>query len=363
MADRFTGLGKTMTEYMQEGGREIIDVREAYERAKDAMSEVERIEVMGEDLKVVNDDLFVVNGNVMGEDDLEIVGHIMCFDKIGAMLQIPVPYLSRLGHEMRAENINYWLRKLGDKKFSIGTRKSIDTTPNVIEFSEAKRQSIDFVDCLQILLENVGGSSKIMRTDSSLGHTQIDILISGKRFNIAGEVYTAGVRFVHKRKFQAPEVSPIFMNEASCGIIECDGYLEPISIRDLSYDDILRVIGEKVANAVDSIDGLAYTMGEVYDDEVPRMRKRIIHMYSEHGLPSRVRATSLTCFDEYRLGTAKDETGTLGELIDLITSSCFISEIKMNSVRKLQRLAGYVVVKSHHEHRCNNCDAILVDEV
>ena len=104
-------------------------------------------------------------------------------------------------------------------------------------------------------------------------------------------------------------------------------------------------------------------MREVYGEEIPRMRKRIMHMYSEHGLPARVRATSLTCFDEYRLGTSAGEHGTTGELIDLITSSCFIAEIKPNSVRKLQRLAGYVVVKSHKEHRCNNCDAILIDEV
>lgn len=367
--DKYTGLGKTLEEYVKEGGKEIITVREAYERAKKTMEAVERRELVGSELFVRNDDLFEVSKNAMGEDEFDIIGHIMCFDKIGAMLQIPVPYLGRLGVDMRADNINYWLKKLSDKKFSVGVRVNDGPVPNLVEFSEAKRQNIDFADCLKVLLEKVGGSAQIVRTDSSLGHTQIDILMPEKRFKIGfkgggnGELYTAGVRFVHKRKFQAPEVSPIFMNEASCGIVECDGYLEPISIRDLSYEDILRVIGEKVENVVDCLDGLAYTMDEVYDEEIPRMRKRIMHMYSEHGLPARVRATALTCFDEYRLSMPSGDEGTTGELIDLISSSCFIKEIKMNSVRRLQRLAGYVVVKSHHEHRCNNCDAILIDEV
>lgn len=361
MADRYTALGKTIDEYVREGGKEIITVREAYERAKKAVEAVTHEELLGSEMRVKNDDVYAVSKNAMAEEEMEVVGHIMCFDKMGAMLQIPVPYLNRLGADMRADNINYWLRKLGDKKFKLGIRESTGDIPNVVDFAEAKRQSIDFTDCLQIILEQVGEKARIVRTDSSLGHTQIDIIIPDRRYDV-GEVYTAGIRFVHKRKFQAPEVSPIFMNEASCGIIECDGYLDPISIRDLSYDDILRVIGEKVENAVDALEGLAYTMREVYGEEIPMMRKRIMHMCAEHGLPARVRATSLTCFDEYRLKMPDDQTGTTGELIDLITSSCFIAEIKMNSVRRLQRLAGYVVVKSHHEQRCRNCDAILIDE-
>lgn len=363
MADAYTDLGKTIEEYVNEAGKEIITVRQAYERAKKAYDAVERSEALGSEMRVKNEDMYLVGKNAMGEEKLDLVGHIACYDKIGALLKIPVPYLVRLGPDMRADNINYWLKKEGDRKFALGTRRSGDeTTPNLVEFGEAKRQNIDFVDCLKALYEKVGGSAQIIRTDSSLGHIQIDILIPDKRYDV-GETYMAGIRFVHKRKFQAPEVSPIFLNEASCGIIECDDYLDPINIRDLSYDDILRVIGEKVENAVDSLEGLAYTMREVYGEEIPRMRKRIMHMYSEHGLPARVRATSLTCFDEYRLGTSAGEHGTTGELIDLITSSCFIAEIKPNSVRKLQRLAGYVVVRSHKEHRCNNCDAILIDEV
>lgn len=364
MADKYTDLGKTINEYINEGGREIITVEDAYKRALSAYESVDKVELSGSEIVVKNDDMFrVVESDLDGNEELDIIGHIACFDKIGALLQIPVPYLGRLGCDMRANNINYWLSKASDKKFRLGTRKSTDeATPNLIEFSEAQRQSIDFVDCLRILFEKVGGSSRIIRTDSSLGHTQIDILIPEKRYDV-GELYMAGVRFIHKRKFQAPEVSPIFLNESSCGIIECDDYLAPINIRDLSYDAILDVIGDKVETAVDCLDGLAFTMSEVYDQEIPRMRKRIMHMYQEHGLPARIKATSLTCFDEYRMGMPVDESGTTGELIDLISSSCFIAEVKPNSVRKLQKLAGYVVVKSHKEHRCNNCDAILVDEV
>lgn len=140
MADAYTDLGKTIEEYVNEAGKEIITVRQAYERAKKAYDAVERSEALGSEMRVKNEDMYLVGKNAMGEEKLDLVGHIACYDKIGALLKIPVPYLVRLGPDMRADNINYWLKKEGDRKFALGTRRSGDeTTPN--SSSSARRSA------------------------------------------------------------------------------------------------------------------------------------------------------------------------------------------------------------------------------
>lgn len=358
MADTYTGLGKTLEEYVNGAGNELTTLLSAYQKTVANSNEITKQEFKMGEIYVKNDDLF------LKEDDV-LIGHINCFDKISSLLKIPNPYLMRLSIDMRAININYWFDSLKDSVVSVWTRSfDHDVKPWVVNFIDASKMRIELEDCLRELVEHAGGNSYIFNTDSSLGYTQIDILIPEKRYNINGIYFNGGIRFIHKKKLQAPEIVPIFLNENSCGIAECDGYLDALSIRELSYDQILSAIGNKIDNAVDSLDGLAYVMRDVANDEIPMMRKRAIHMCDEHGVPGRVKYTVVNCFDEYRAYDDKyaDGFGTNMELISLFTSSCFISEIKMNSVRKLQKLSGYVFVKARREHRCNKCDAILLDE-
>ena len=360
MADKYTNLGKTLSDLINENTGGIVKLSDAYKKAYAQYSSIKRIETTTNKLEVKNDEFYV---------DGEFVGYNNCLDKVGALLKIPVPYLERLGIDFRCENINYWLKKLGDHKVILCVRNLSDYADGtgkpsdyVVDFRAQDKDKIELVDCLKELLEVLGGNSFIMNTDDSLGYTQIDILIPGKRYQIHDTWYNGGIRFVLKKKFQAPEVSPILFNEDSCAIIEFNNYLSALSIRDLAYDDIMRVINEKIDNAYESLDGLAYTFTEVSYDEIRMMRKRIIHVCEEHGLPTRIKYATVTCFDEYRVYSDFAEEGTVDELASLLSSACFISEIKSSSVRKLQMLAGYVILKAHHESRCKNCDAILIDD-
>lgn len=355
MSNRITDLGIDWEGYCK--ATKPSTVEKVYKELKKQVDATKNYEVLGDNIELRNDDWYIT---ATEEEPEQLIGHSNCLEHVGKVLKVPVPYMERLGVDMRAMNINYELNRNKDKAFCLSARHNkADNTPYVFDFFEKGAERIELIDCLHILYEKAGGKAVVYKTSSSLGPTLIDVIITEKEYKTKKTKYYGGVRFIYKKVYQAPEVSPIFINLENCGIIECSHYLEPISIRNLVYDDVLRVIENKVDNVVDSLDGLFYTIKDVEENEVKDIRKRLQHLCREHGVAGQVAATVVTYLDDYKQG---EKTGIFGEMIDLLSSVGFVDTIKESSERGLQQLAGFLVLKSHREHRCGKCDALLIEE-
>lgn len=336
--DKTTGLGQTVSERRADGGE--MSLEDACIASAERMRDAVRMRTELGQIKVSDGRILLSDEDIAGVDDV-------AWGIFAKLLQIPLPYLKRLGSKMRALNVNYWLEQYHDKEAVVTYRNG-----ELIEISDGiEIEKGDILDILYGAMPDGTIFNAIAQTNSVIWD-----VIDWSRSYGGDEKFVPGMRVVVKEGLNAPEVVPIFMSFDSCGIIECAETFEPINIKSLGYNDILHVVGERISDCINFSDGLFAAYGKVKDVDIPNARRRIRHYCEEHNLPKRVQAYALGTFDDAGLSNCN-----YGNIIGLFSTLGFIDEVKQSSARKLQRLAGHIVTKAMSEDRCEKCDALTLE--
>ena len=337
MSDRVTGFGQTIDEYEMVNG--IVELRDAYIRLVDIEEGAVTVQCRMRELSI-DDGALQYNGEHIVFLDDEGYG------KICKLLRIPTPYILRLNKPLKKVNIEYWFDFFKDKEVSVTYKNG-----ELIEITDGiEIKLLDLLDMLNALLPE----GRIFRTYAQTNAVVFDVYSEDYSFDTENDTFFGGIRLVYKKGLKAPDISPIFINVNSCGIIECSAYLEKLIIKNLSYKDILRVIQERFENCIDALGSLFHVFQDMAGDIVPNPHRRIALYCREHGMPDRVRSYALSSFDESGLQSA-----TYEQLIGLFSVLGYTDEVKQASERRLQQLAGYIISKAKSEHRCGKCDAQL----
>lgn len=340
MADRVTGLGQTLDEYQMMNGETTLgdvyaQIKKSMEGAKSDKTKLNKVEVDASGL-------WIANTKVSNLDDKG-------FEIIAKFFGIPVPYMMKLNRETRKANIDFWLDYHLDKEVEIVYRDN-----ELIDMREGTK--IEMVDVLEIV-NVVFPEANIFKVTQQTNSTILDVYRDDLQFHTEYDTYLGGIRLIVKSGLAAPDISPIFLNVNSCAIIECNTYLEPLSIKNLSYVDILRVIRERVENCAESLEPLFSTYMSIAAQEVADPHRRIALYCREHSVPERVKAYALKEFDESGLQKA-----TFEDIICLFSVLGYVDEVKQASEKKMQQLAGYIIVKAKGEKRCSHCDSMLISD-
>ena len=344
MADRLTGLGQSVEEYLVLNGD--VTLSDLYYGAvKHYDGSRTDIVQMGE-LRVDDDVLEVL-------PDVKVLLDESAWEKVCELLRIPFAYMKRLSKYMRKVNAEFWFDHDADKDVTVISKGDllVDIRADM---------EISMVDVLAIM-DSVVDGAKVFRSVHKKNSTIIDVFDERVSFDMgtlgSNRVYYGGLRVEVKDGLKAPAISPMLIDEDSCSVVEFGQFLEPLNIKSLSYDDILSVIEERMDNCYGAVPRLAETMNHIWDEDVPNPRRRLQLYCREHGIPERVRAYILDRFDESGFDKA-----TFGDIIGLFGVMGYVNEVKQSSELKLQQLAGYIVMKAHTERRCKACDATLVEE-
>lgn len=340
MADRITGLGQTLDEFQMMNGETTLgdvyaQVKKSLEGAKVERTRLNRVEVD-------TSGLWVGNTKVANLDDKG-------FEIIAKFFGIPVPYMMKLNRETRKANVDFWIDYYSDKEVEIVYRDN-----ELMDMREGIK--IEMVDVLEIV-NVVFPDACIFKVTQQTNSTILDVYRDDLQFHTEYDTYLGGIRLVVKNGLAAPDISPMFLNVNSCAIIECSTYLEPLCIKNLSYVDILRVIRERVENCADALPSLFATYTGIASEKVTEPHRRIALYCREHNVPERVKAYALKEFDESGLQTA-----TFEDIICLFSVLGYVDEVKQASEKKMQQLAGYIIVKAKGEKRCSHCDSMLISD-
>lgn len=335
MGDRVTGLGQTIDAYELMNG--IVSITDAYKYMKDKEDGAQHLTCQMADLSIDNGSLLYKGDSIslLSDDG---------YEKLCKLLNIPTPYLLRLPHKMRKLNIEYWFDAMGDKEVSMTYKDG-----ELLEIFDG--WDIKITDIMGIFMDCMPQGS-IFKVSNQANSTIFDMYDENIWFETEYDMYFGGIRLVHRKGLKAPDIVPIFLNANSCGIIECSTYLEKLSIKNLSYKDIMQVIRERVSNCLDALPHLFHMFESIAEQRILNPHRRIALYCREHNVPERVRSYALASYDESGLTDADFEV-----LIDLFSSLGYANEVKQASERKLQQLAGYIIIKAHGENRCDKCDS------
>lgn len=341
MADNLTGLGMTLKEHRLQNGE--VTVADACRRASERLRGATRERYELGALKVDGSQLVVAeSGEAVCQMDEYSWG---LFAKL---LNIPLPYLLRLGAKMRALNVNYWLQSYHDKEVELVYRDG-----ELLELKEG--MEVEQGDVLEILNRVVPGGT-IVRASNPTNAVMWDVVDERRKYEADRGSWVPGMRVVVKDGLNAPEITPIFVSEDSCGTIECAEHFDKLNIKSLGYNDILHVIGERMTDCVNCADGLFNAYRRIERETVPNARRRIALYCKENGIPERVGKYATSLYED-----APNSRGDFGNIISVFSTLGFSEEVKPASERKLQKLAGHIVTKAHAEDRCDKCDNLTVD--
>lgn len=338
--DRRLGIGVTVDEYIGINGKHFLST--TYRDASTRKMESNITECDCDDIDVLGKDFLLYGENVAKLDDYG-------YSVMGKFLGIPVPYLLKLSIELRNANCQYWLEQKSGKQVKVQIKDN-----QLLDMTAA--DAIDPVDVLKILNDVYSGAI-ILNTVQQTNSTVFDLYLPDEEYEAGGRTFYGGVRCVLKSGLNAPDIVPIFVDSESCSIIECATFVSESSIRGLSYVDILRVIRSTAGVMRSALDGLFHTYEHLSEEVVTEPRRRIALYAREHGLPDRVASYVLKQYDDAHIADV-----TYGDIIALFGGMGFVDEVKQASERKMQKLAGYILVKAHGERRCASCDSRLLEE-
>ena len=337
--DKTTNLGMTMKEYRIQNGE--VSISEACKRASERMRGATRMNVELGSVSV-SDNILSVNGEIVANMD------DFAWTLFASLLNIPAPYLMRLGNKMRAANVEYWLDAYKDKQVSMVVKDM-----ELVELVDG--MEISQADILDIL-NKVVPDGIMLRAFSQTNSVVWDVVDIRKAHVGRYDTYFHGMRVVVKKGLNAPEVSPIFVSENSCGTIECADYFDRLNIKSMTYGDILRLVSERMIDCLMCADGLFEAFKKIESEEVPYPKRRVTLYCREHGISDRVKSYAVNRLEEACLRSAN-----YGNIIGLFSTIGFFDEVKQSSERKLQKLAGHIITKAKTESRCSACDSLEVE--
>lgn len=340
MADRVTGLGQTLDEFLEVHDVDTMDgFYRLYQKEQDG---VFTNTCVFEDLSVDHGIMDMCGSELCNLDDYG-------YELLSKGLNIPTAYMRRLDQRMRDVNVQFWLDADRESQATVKVRDGL-----LVDFGVGARLEIG--DVLAILAGQCGNCIVWSITEQT-NATAIDLVAEGDRYELGGDTFAGGVRVVSPHSLRAPDIAPILFNVDSCSVVELGGMVEPLNLKGMVYGQILEAIEGRVHEALMAVGVYFSRLESAYDKSVPSPRRRISLYCREHNVPDRVKAYALAAYDD-----SGKQTATYLDLVDLFSSICHMDEVKDMSARRLQRLAGHVAVTGVGEVRCEKCDAMVVED-
>ena len=263
------------------------------------------------------------------------------------LLDIPTPYFMRLERPMREANAGYWLKKFFDKDITMVVKDG-----KLISLSAG--MEIDMLDVLDSVYTSFPGSI-VLDVEQSVSSTVLDIISPEAFGSVHGESWRGGVRLAVKPGLRAPDIHPLLVGESTSCIVEFAELFEPLSIKSMSYRDIIRMVSERAGDCISSLDSMIRTFGIIDSEDVPEPRRRIVHLCREHGVSDRLKSKVMGEFDDHWLSGAES-----GDIIMLFGTLGLVGGVGRAGGVRLQRVAGHMISSAHSEHRCSKCDSLEV---
>ena len=340
MADRVTGFGRTIEEF--EDYECVKTMGETYEYVASEMRN-DRVVVS------LFDSLDISDGGVLFDEDDELCKlDEYGYELLGKCVGIPTAYLNRLSDEMKITNIMWWFGQMRDKEVTLRVRDSKLVGASVgIEIQQA--------DVLKILDEQCADWS-VINIANMTNSVQIDLVDLENAYATNCDTYSPGIRVIVRRGLNAPVISPIFLNQDSCAIVDLGEPDDEFSIKGFSYDEILALIAARVKQCAGYCEPSFKRFCGFDETDIPKPRRRASLYCREHGIPDRARAYVVDVFDELNITKA-----TYGELVNIISSMPYSDGVSASTARRFQLVAGHIMSHGPKEGRCKACDAVMLE--
>ena len=344
--DRLTGLGETLNESLKNNGSKTIG--EAYLRIKMEYANAERLTANFNAFQVTGGYLRCANENIVKMDDL-------AYMKLCQLLDIPTAYLLKLPAQYRQMNVDYWFTfGMKDKELTVTYNSDME----LLEIEEG--QSIRLEDVFREL-DGIYPDMYLWKTTEQTNATQFDFIDYSMDYEMGDNVYYGGVRYLHKKGLKAPEINPLLVDADSCGCIEFADYYPKLNIKGWSYSEIIKQIGIRFKDCVLDMDKLFARAEHVANDGIENAHRRTALYCKEHTIPERITNRVLEQLDDIETSGGWQGGATVYDLAHLFSVSGYLDTVKQTSERKLQSLAGYVILMAENEHRCEKCDNRLIE--
>lgn len=278
---------------------------------------------------------------------------------LGTFLNIPVPYLQRVGNTLADANIEWHFEEHPDVAAEFVT---IDG--ELQEVRSPDSLSISKLEALRLIMGQVGADARIRRIDEGLNATTIDVIhpdVSIMPAHRIGDVTYGGLRIVLPAKNQAPKVGT-YLHRLVCTNGATNTYGgDQFNIAGKSHDEILEHMEDSLSSVWNRVPEFLAGCAALADKPVSEPLNMIRVYAAEHGIAPRFTTVAL----DRAAAFMATETGakhqwTLYDIMQLFTSLAHLPAAKENTQNKLMALGGHMIAASANERRCGQCSHLLI---
>lgn len=278
---------------------------------------------------------------------------------VGSFLDIPVPYLLRIGSSLAEENINWHLTQNSDVEVEI-----VSTDGEITEVRSPDSLAVTPLEVTEILAKIMGADTLVNRVSYGLNGTTYELtnpLVQRNPARRVGDITYGGLRIVLPkagRLNHAPEVGT-YLNRLIC----TNGAFTVVS------GDIIVVSGlthEDVLNRFEAVSSDVWNrlprMLEAYvslDDRPIEDPMRMVQVYALENNIADKYTTRAQAFVSDALIETPSREWTLYDIMQVFTSLAHLDGVKDGARDKLMALGGRMVAKSDEERRCGTCSHLL----
>jgi hypothetical protein len=276
--------------------------------------------------------------------------------ELGSFLNIPVPYITRIGESLVEQNIGWHFTTMPnvEAEFTLSEGELVDVrTRDALSLRE-----IEVVRTLNTTLDPATVIADISR---GLNATIIDLINPEVTVHPAlrvGDVTYGGLRLVLPHSNNAPSVGT-YLHRLVCtnGMV----HIRPgdaMNIKGLTHDDILHELANKVDEVYNNLPDLMLAYASL-DGKKVADPERMVRVYAlEHGISARFIDEAVAKVQEFAI-IQPDHEWTLYDVVQLFTSLAHLDTVKGNTRNKLQALGGHLIAAAADERRCGSCQHLL----
>jgi hypothetical protein len=276
--------------------------------------------------------------------------------ELGSFLNIPVPYLSRIGDTLAEQNIGWHF----DSMPTVNAQFTLQEGA-LVEVREPDSVSLREIEVIRTVNKTIDPNTLITGISRGLNATTIDLAnpdVQVQPAHRVGDVTLGGLRLILPHSNNSPSVGT-YLHRLVCtnGMVSITPN-DVVNIKGRGHEEILHELAAKVDEVFhrlpDIMEAYASLDNKRIDDP-----ERMVRVYAiEHGIPSRFVDAAVEKVQSFNIDSPGHEW-TLYDIVQLFTSLAHLSTVQSATRNKLQALGGHLVEAAADERRCGSCQHLL----